>query len=90
MFYHTLSLIKKFNPEVLPKLAETILLAQDIHEQSWNTTEQYYTVTNFGAAIQAAEQIGIDQYYEDIIGGFNQNYWNDIQSWATTELLRAN
>ena len=84
-------------------LAEAILLAQKIREESFDQKEanrmvkedKYpnftgcYKTTMYEAADKAAEQIGLDESATQPIYLLNQYNWNDIQIWAESALKRG-
>lgn len=84
MFQHTLRLIEKFDAHTVVKLARAVLMAQDFREESWDDVTKQYTRTNFMAASEAVQKAELDPFYEELIGAWNNFYWNDIQSWADT------
>ena len=87
-----LAIAEKFVPkEEMKKLAQTILRAQTIYEESWVTDSNkfsggYYSLNDVTAASKAAEEIGLDSFWVGIIESWNCSYWNDIQWWAEAYL----
>jgi len=72
---------EKYVPKnILLHVAESVLMAQDIKERSWNGKS--YDKTDLIAAQEATKSTLTDQFWTNIIHGWNTNMWNDAQYWA--------
>lgn len=74
-------------PEELHKVAEAVLRAQDISEDSWNGISRYEKTAE-KSAYQAVEEIGLSDFWKDIISRWISFQWNDSQLWAKRVLDR--
>ena len=61
-------------------VAETVLKAQDIKEESWNGST--YAKTDAESAKEAVRVSGLPEIWIVIIHGWNVRLWNDVQAWA--------
>lgn len=64
------------------KFASAILLAQKLHEESWDEKTKIYQLTNRIAATIAVEQLDLPGEFNYPIYLLNTFVWNDIQDWA--------
>lgn len=74
--------------EEIVEMAEIILEAQRIHEESWVKEFSRYSLTMKQAAEKALHPHPNKTHYLDLIADFNGYYWNDVQSWAE-EIIRS-
>ena len=64
----------------LLKVANAVLNAQDIREDSWNGL--IYQRRNESAASEAVVKNKLSIFWKNIIYEWNQYNWNEIQTWA--------
>lgn len=62
--------------------AEAVLIAQGIHEQSWDVEHARYNHDFARSARLACDECKIDYAWAQPIELLNQLAWNDIQTWA--------
>lgn len=88
MFISTCLLIENNFPKYdQANIAKSILLAQDLIEESWNGKK--YLLTNKEAANKVCETNNLPKYFKEIILSFITFFWNDSQYWAET-ILKTN
>lgn len=79
-------IIEKYLDQSLIKtIAKTVLLSQDIHEESWDGKK--YQLSGADAAQQAVEQTSLPNDWSVVIGTWNYFNWNGVQYWAQ-EILK--
>ena len=72
----------------LNKIAQAVLLSQQIHEESWdNGIIGVYKIKIHDATKKACDKLKLDPFWIDIITQWNHVGWNDIQEWAEGNLL---
>jgi len=75
-------LIAYVQKEERSKVAKAVLLAQDIHEDSWDTSKDKYIISTVSAATQAVAKFSLPKHWITIISECNTTAWDDIQDWA--------
>ncbi len=68
--------------DCMEDLALAILLAQDLHDESFNEDTLTYSVSQNEAADKAGSKLGFDKRATQVIFLLNTCCWNNIQSWA--------
>lgn len=65
-------------------LAEMVLDAQRIREESWSTTGKHYTLSHNVAVHKAnmARLVPLPEEIEFVVELLNTTAWNDAQDWA--------
>lgn len=78
-----LSIMTEYMPESeIKKVAQALLLSQDIREESWNDKIKQYEISIIAAVSVATKQIGLKAIWIDILHCWNIDHWNDCQTWA--------
>ena len=70
----------------LQRVAQTILQAQKLREDSWNGLR--YTRCHNRTSQVACRQIQLDEFWQPIIYAWNRDTWNESQTWAQ-ELVKS-
>lgn len=84
------SIAEKYVPkEELKKVAKAVLLAQDIHEDSWDDNTKKYKLTDDVASCRAVEYLKLDNFWKFIISNWTYDHWNEGQDWANEILLKG-
>ena len=80
---------EKYVPEdVLKKVAQAVLRAQDIKEESWNGAK--YDKTDEKSSVEAVNEYGLDDVWSSVIFLWIAFKWNDCQEWAEAILAHYN
>lgn len=66
----------------LVSLAKTVLLAQDLREDSWSVSKVKYNLTIVEASEQAVNKKGLRESLSSIVIDLNLFHWNEVQGWA--------
>lgn len=93
MFRSTMNLLERlFTGVELCVIANIILDAQKIHEESWDENNNNYTIDMMGAAKKAVEKhceyAKIKGPLIHFISELNDTYWNEAQLWASNLIKR--
>jgi len=75
------TIINKYvkSPEI-NVVANALLLAQRIKEESWNGKR--YLKSDLDSAEKSCMLAGLEPFWIKIITNWLSNYWNDSQEWA--------
>jgi hypothetical protein len=82
MLVSTLLIDRYVSKDEQRKVAKTVLLSQDIREESWIPEKSKYKLNEQEAADKAVKEVDLDDHWAFVIGHWNFFYWNDCQEWA--------
>lgn len=81
MYSTTIDLVEKFVPgDTKILVARAVILAQDIKEESWSG--KIYRKDNLISAAESVKEVGLEEFWINIISMWNHSNWNGIQEWA--------
>lgn len=88
--FNSIVIANKFVPkEELIRVYHTVLLAQKIHEESYND-RGFYNKTHDESAIEAVQMNGLDVFWINVISNWNYYCWNDIQHHSEEFIQKEN
>ena len=78
-----MSIAERFVPEdELRRVAEAVLLSQDIRGSSWSKAEKRYITPISEALKQAVAGVFLDDFWAGPVTWWNIAQWNEVQEWA--------